>query len=104
MVSGDVFVDAGLDAGVGGVGVVEIFRQVVAEAHAVADHVFQAPVQAHIFQGEAAQVDVAAAVTPGDVMVGLGFDLILAEVLAHRNAVVAHVVQPGDHVAAPVKA
>ncbi len=100
----DMLVDAGLDAGVGGVGVVEVFPEVVAEQNPAAFQVFQAPVQAHAFQGEAAQVDVAAAVAAGDVVVGLCFDLILAEVLAHRNAVVAHVVQPGDHVTAPVEA
>ena len=70
-VRGDVLVDAGVDAVVGGVGIVEVPAQVGCEAQAPVAVVLQHAIQFHALGGEAAQVDVASSVASGHVVVGV---------------------------------
>ena len=49
-----------------------------------------------------AQIDVAAAVAAGDVVIGLVAHALAQRMLVHRQIVVAHQVQPLDHVLAAI--
>ena len=61
-------------------------------------------VEPHPLGGKPAQVDVAAAVAAGDVVVRLGADGLAARVLGDRHPVVAHLVEPVGDVPAPMEA
>ena len=99
---GDEAVDAGLDALGNLVGLIEAVRQIVGEHQAIAPDVEQAPVELHALERALAQVDVAAAVAPGHVVIGLVAHAFAQRMLVHRQIVVAHHVQPLDHVLAAV--
>ena len=97
-------IDAALDAFIGPVRIVEIGGEIVREAGEAGLHARQRPVQRHALDGEAPQIDVAAAVAPGDVMVGLVAHPLAQRVTVHRQIVVAHQMQPFDHILATVEA
>lgn len=63
----------------------------------------QPPVEPHALAGQRTQVDVPAAVAPGDVMVHPEAHRVRVGELADRLAVVPRRVQPGHHVAAAVE-
>ena len=52
--------------------------------------------------GELAQVDIASAAAAGDIVVRLGPDAFLLRMLVDRLVVVAHVIQPIDHIFAAI--
>ncbi len=99
---GDEAVDARLDAFRDLIGLVQAQRQIVIEYERVALHVEQPPVELHAFERALAQVDIASAVTAGDIVVGLVAHALAQGVLVHRQVVIAHQVQPLDHVLAAI--
>ena len=56
----------------------------------------------HALGGPLAQVDVTAAIATGEVVVGLGAYQLGVGVLVDRHGVVAHAIEPIDHVLAAV--
>jgi hypothetical protein len=58
----------------------------------------------HALGSPLAQVDVTATIAAGEVMVGLGAHQLGVGVLVDRHGVIAHAIEPIDHVLAPVAA
>ena len=98
----DEGVDHRVDAVVDLVGGVEVVLEVAGEAEPAVGDVAQATVQRHPLAGELAQVDVAAAVAAGHVVVGLVLRPFLDRLVGDRLVVVPGVLEPGDDVAAAV--
>jgi hypothetical protein len=89
-----VFVDQFADAVVHGVRPVQALHQVVAEAEAAAHDVVEAVVQHHALNRELAQIDVAPAVAPGQIVVGFAPHAFPGRMRRHRQVVLAEVRQP----------
>ena len=67
-------------------------------------HVGEAPIELHPLAGELSQIDIAPAIAPGDVVIGLATHLFFHRMVVHRHAVIPHVFEPIDHVAPTVAA
>ncbi len=101
---GDVVVDALADAIVGAVCAVELGRDVLAEGEFLEIDGLDEPVELHASEGKVAEVDVVAAIAPGEVVVGAVDGFVLVGVLGDGGLVVAHFLEPCDGVLATVAA
>ncbi len=100
----DIFVDGVLDAVRDCVGLIEILFQVGGKMQNWTANFLQPAVQTHSFCCELAEIDVSSAVAAGDIVVRLGPNPLLLRMLVDRLIAVAHVVQPLDHILAPIAA
>ena len=97
-----MIVDQAANPVVDPIGIVEIPGQIVSEAQRAVLDIVKPAVQRHALQGKLAQVDIAAAIPSGQIMVGILAHLFLQAVLIHRQVVLAEVVEPFDRIAAAI--
>jgi hypothetical protein len=83
--------------------VIEVLLEVGVEFEARTAQAFHTAVQVDAFERQATQVDLAPAVAPCEVVIGLFADSLLLRVLIDRDIVIARRSQPFDDVRPPVQ-
>jgi hypothetical protein len=77
-------------------------REIVVELQAIAVDIQQAAIKLQALKRALAQIDVASAVAPGDIVVGLVAHPLAQRMLVNRQIIVTHKVQPLDDILAAV--
>jgi len=98
----DVAVDRIVDPLADRVGAVEIARQIVIKREPSVREIQEPAVERHAVQRESAQIEIVAARASRDVVVRVLADARAERVLLDRHLVVAHFVEPRDHVPAAI--
>src|SRR5471030_1872695 len=100
----DVRINPRVDAVEGLVRAVEILGQIRREMKHAVLQIPKPAIQFHALGRELAQINITAAITAGDVVIGIVADTFTQWMLIDGHVVILHVGEPVDHVAASVKA
>ncbi len=95
-------VDTAADAAIHSVRTVEVGRQVIVEPDVAGAELAEPAMQLQTLQSSGAQVDFPATIPPREVVIGLGAHRFRVAMLADWHGVIAHAIEPVDHVPAAV--